>query len=134
MLDLDDFKEANDSLGHACGDTILRIVARRLQSIFRGKDCIARMGGDEFAVFMPGIAGLEDLTKKLDLIIARLSAQMTVSHTKYTQTISIGACYVEANTKLQLDQCYKLADDALYEAKRKGKNAWQVGETVCTSR
>jgi len=77
---------------------------------------------------------LEDLTKKLDLIIARLSAQMTVSHTKYTQTISIGACYVEANTKLQLDQCYKLADDALYEAKRKGKNAWQVGETVCTSR
>lgn len=124
LLDLDNFKNVNDTLGHAAGDNLLIEVAKRLRGPVRSGDLVCRLGGDEFAVL---IHHLED-TALLRLISKRvleaISQPFIVDGVKIFTTASIGiASYPECATdKIQLLKC---ADVAMYRAKEKGRNQAQ---------
>jgi diguanylate cyclase (GGDEF)-like protein len=116
-LDLDDFKVINDSHGHQTGDAVLRLVADAMRSSMRQADIVGRLGGDEFAVLMP-----ETDPPLADAAAHRLAASLrTVFKGTPTVTASIGvvSCTVsDANT----DELLRRGDQAMYEAKRAGKD------------
>lgn len=125
MLDIDNFKQINDTFGHATGDELLGTIAKKLQTTFRERDLIGRMGGDEFAVF------LTDITER-DTVISRAgflgdALDMQVEEGGYTAHIScsIGIAFApdHGNTVRTL---YANADQAQYRAKRSGKNRTAV--------
>ena len=120
FIDLDDFKDVNDSLGHAAGDELLRVVAARLLAIVRTTDLVARLGGDEFALLL---SGLDDPTDAMTL------AQRVV--VALDQTVHIGAHKVQVGASVGLalrhhdsaiEGWVREADIAMYAAKARGKN------------
>jgi diguanylate cyclase (GGDEF)-like protein len=117
LLDLDRFKEVNDSLGHHAGDELLRVVARRLSSAVRTDDVAARLGGDEFGLLLPGVG---DATQALELvgrIRADLAADLTLESIELGIDASFGiALYPEHGTTVE--QLLKHADAAMYRGKR----------------
>lgn len=118
MVDADFFKSVNDIHGHAAGDEALRTISRRLRSLMRESDVVGRLGGEEFAVMLPGIG----LTEAMG-IAHRLSSGVDVSlgpegHL-LAVTLSVGA--VEMQAKTNLDTALKRADEALYLAKERGR-------------
>ncbi|WP_051180770.1 EAL domain-containing protein [Thermithiobacillus tepidarius DSM 3134] len=120
FLDLDRFKDINDSLGHAIGDSILRQVAARLQHNLRDEDILARLGGDEFLAILPA-AGAEDATQAAQRLLAVLDMPFPVDERRFQLGASIGISLFpddgrSAGTLLQH------ADAAMYEAKRRGRN------------
>lgn len=121
LLDIDDFKLINDSFGHAAGDTVLINVAAVLQDCIRSSDAAARLGGEEFAVFVQGL-NREDtfaLAERLRHQIARIRCGNRLFR-NHTVTASLGL--VEFGPGEHLMQAMHRADDLLYEAKRNGKN------------
>jgi diguanylate cyclase (GGDEF)-like protein/PAS domain S-box-containing protein len=126
-LDIDHFKEINDTLGHAVGDAILIEFARRLTDCVRDTDLVARLGGDEFVVLiedidMPVIA--QNIARKL---IEKLSAGICVDGKFVPVTTSIGIAF-RSWTIASSDQLMKFADDALYEAKAAGRNTFRIAQ------
>jgi len=125
LIDLDLFKEINDTLGHDAGDALLVEVARRLTASVREADCVARLGGDEFAVLL----AQSDETADVDAICGRILlalAQPFVDAGRTLRTsasLGVARCPGHATTA---DALYKLADTALYDAKRAGRNTWRV--------
>ncbi len=120
LLDLDNFKEINDSLGHDGGDGVLHRVARILEELIRQQDVVCRMGGDEFLVLCPEteLSGLEALANR---ICERLSAAETWQDLQLSVSVSIGvACRREDMEDPQ--ELIKAADQALFAAKQKGRN------------
>jgi diguanylate cyclase (GGDEF)-like protein/PAS domain S-box-containing protein len=116
LLDLDRFKEVNDTLGHHHGDLLLQQVAERLHGSLRDSDTVARLGGDEFAVLLPGVASVQDATAVADKLSAAIEAPFTVDGLTLDVDASIGvAAYPDhgagANELLQR------ADVAMYAAK-----------------
>lgn len=128
IIDVDDFKHVNDNFGHNIGDILLSNIGDLLRKNFRSTDYIGRFGGDEFIVFMPGLA-------RLDLVEMRCrSLQMMLMDldlgTGTPFTLSIGAV-VDAGDHSMSD-VFRMADDALYQSKIIGKNtvsSWIVNET-----
>jgi len=123
FLDLDQFKDINDSCGHKTGDQLLLRVAKLLRSITRGTDIIARLGGDEFAVIMPesDIHGATTLSEK---IIDRLNKlDFIYDHVRYGISCSIGITRFP-HDDLTVEELISNADLAMYQAKSKGKNTW----------
>lgn len=126
-LDLDRFKLLNDSLGHASGDILLVEVARRLMEVFRTDDTVARIGGDEFVVVVPVIAGgMHMVVHKArviaDKLRATLAADYIINGLNYHLSSSIGlAVFPEDGDTAE--QIIKNADVALFEAKKNGRNA-----------
>jgi len=124
MLDIDNFKQINDSLGHKAGDTLLKIVTERLVKNVRGSDTVARLSGDEFVVVMsvpPKEENLLGLVKKLTEVFL---APCSVDGHDVTITISIGvSVYPKDGT--DYDTLLKNADAALYRAKNLGRNSFQ---------
>lgn len=120
MLDLDNFKEINDTKGHLEGDRMLSGVASLLQRVFSADDLIGRFGGDEFIVFMQGIT-MENTEKKLLHFRRRLEELM--EEQGYTVTCSIGA-FCEGGGGMTFEELVKRADEAMYEAKKSGKNSF----------
>ena len=134
MLDLDDFKQINDSLGHVAGDDILREVAGLLKKSIREIDVAARYGGEEFAIVLPygdnygsGVVG-----DRLRSLIEDQSFTVTGSDQKVRVTLSIGGAVYpdDADTAIQL---IKTADSLLYEAKRMGKNRVVISNREASS-
>ncbi len=118
LIDLDDFKEINDALGHQVGDEVLVSVGTFLQSFSRGSDVIARVGGEEFAWLMPETTG-RDAVRAAERARA-ICAEETLGPVDGL-TFSVGICdLTEASGGT--DEIYRLADTALYEAKRRGRN------------
>src|SRR2546425_5701892 len=119
--DLDHFKKLNDTLGHAAGDAALRHVARILEGAVRDKDLVARIGGEEFAVWMPHTpmeSGLE-VAERIRATVE--STQWRWSGEPYDLTISCGvASYPDSVT--QVENLRSAADAALYRAKQGGRN------------
>ena len=122
ILDIDNFKKINDTMGHAFGDTLLKTLGREIRTEFRTTDIIGRTGGDEFMVF------LRDITD--DLIIEREANRITRffhdfkaggDYVKYSASASIGAAIYPDDAKTFKD-LYMAADQALYKAKKRGKN------------
>ncbi len=127
-LDLDGFKEVNDSRGHGIGDALLKAVATRLLSIVREEDTVCRLGGDEFVIALTHISSRGYATKTADKIIQALSEAYLIEGHSIQITVSIGlSSYPEhGNDAAGL---LKSADAALYEAKREGKNTYRVPES-----
>ena len=123
LLDLDAFKQVNDTLGHAAGDILLREVAARLQACVRGTDTVARLGGDEFviaaSVATPGCAELV-----AERVIAALGDPFRIQGQTAFVTPSIGIALFPQDG-LTLDQLLQAADAAMYAAKRAGKGRFE---------
>ena len=116
-LDLDDFKTVNDAHGHATGDAVLRLVAYAMRSAVRQADVVGRLGGDEFAVLMPETEGMVAHAAATRLA----NGIRTVFRGTPSVTASIGVVSV-TGTEAGTDELIRKADQAMYEAKRGGKD------------
>lgn len=115
-IDLDGFKEVNDSFGHACGDAILVETATRLRSVARGDDVIARVGGDEFIVLAPDVRDVEIAGRIADRISEALGRP--VSHAGRLVSVSASVGWAFAHPGQPLAQAIELADERMYNSKR----------------
>lgn len=126
MLDIDDFKAVNDTFGHAAGDQVLVAVADILSGLARGSDTLARIGGEEFGLLMPG-------TSQLDALLAVERLRNGVARARVLEeravTLSAGASACPENGSRRED-LERAADEALYWAKRNGKNLCAVASEV----
>ena len=121
FVDLDHFKEINDTQGHAAGDRVLKEVAARLSDCLRDSDMIARFGGDEFIVLIEGTAGRDDITRIARKICDAVATPFVVNGNAHHVTASIGiSVYPEDGT--DAETLCKHADMAMYQAKNLGKN------------
>jgi diguanylate cyclase (GGDEF)-like protein/PAS domain S-box-containing protein len=118
-LDLDDFKRANDSLGHTEGDRLLVATAERLRSSARVGDTIARLGGDEFAVLIEDAAGAESINIAVERIQAALKRPFLLGGNEVAMSVSIGVA--AASPEDTAEELLRNADMAMYIAKRRGK-------------
>jgi len=119
FIDLDRFKSVNDTLGHAAGDELLKIVAERIQGRLRASDTVARIGGDEFLAILPKIPDRGDVTNVATKILDTLSSPFKLGSTGQTATIgaSIGIAIYPADAE-EVDALVKAADRSMYEAKQ----------------
>jgi len=124
-LDLDGFKEVNDTLGHAAGDQMLRLVAARLVATVREEDTVARLGGDEFMIALWHVIGLDDTAMVASKLIQAVSQPYDIEGHSVIMTISIGASIYPMHG-VDADGLMKSADAALYESKRAGKNTYRL--------
>jgi len=124
FLDMDRFKMVNDSLGHLAGDQLLQMVAARLHSCLRDSDTLARVGGDEFNLLVPDIAGREDAAMIAGKIMERLKEPVVLEGYEVFVSFSIGiAIYPEDGRTI--DVLIKNADMAMYHIKGRGKNGYE---------
>ena len=124
FLDLDRFKNINDSLGHAIGDELLIEVARRLKAQVRDSDTVARLGGDEFVVVLPAIKVRDDAERIAAKIRASLAAPYILNGKPVNTTPSIGiALYPEHGD--EAEALFKRADEAMYAVKNAGRNGYR---------
>ncbi|MFA4916000.1 MAG: PAS domain S-box protein [Syntrophales bacterium] len=125
MLDLDKFKDVNDTLGHQMGDLLLRAVAHRLTGLFRQGDTVSRLGGDEFVVLLPEITGAEDTAAIAEKIIASFQEPSQCNGSEISITTSIGIAIFPEHGK-DKDTLLKHADIAMYRAKETGRNNYHI--------
>lgn len=125
FLDLDNFKEINDSLGHDIGDMILINVAKTLLLATRKTDTVARFGGDEFIILVDDIESEEVLRHIASKLVVNLQQPIRVHHMDIGVTTSIGISLFPNHGK-DFNQLIKSADVALYEAKSAGRNTYKV--------
>ena len=123
MFDMDDFKQVNDTLGHAVGDKLLVMVAQTAVAQVRGPDVVARYGGDEFIVLLPNASAQQALP-----VAERIRANVAVLHVgtdniPFTITLSIGIAELQHEPLDEnVDRIIQRADEALYQAKESGRN------------
>ena len=124
FLDLDRFKIINDTLGHAVGDELLRLVAARLQRTLRETDTVARIGGDEFIILLANTGNRNDVLSLADKIMKSLAIPLHLRDHELFVTASLGGCmYPEDDT--DTESMMKKADIAMYHAKALGRNNFQ---------
>jgi diguanylate cyclase (GGDEF)-like protein/PAS domain S-box-containing protein len=128
FLDLDDFKEINDSLGHAAGDEVLIEVARRLDSSVRGADTAARFGGDEFAVLLEEVESSQEAADTAERLLEALSAPLRAGHREIALRCSLGISVLAADGTVGAEEMIRDADAAMYIAKRDGKGGYRTFE------
>lgn len=121
LLDLDNFKEVNDTLGHARGDELLIQAAQRIVACVRQGDLVARLGGDEFAVILPGMTETTAIAQLATRINAELATPLHVGGAQLHTQASIGISVYPRDTH-SLDELIKFADQAMYAAKAEGRN------------
>jgi diguanylate cyclase (GGDEF)-like protein len=124
FLDLDGFKQVNDTLGHDTGDQLLRVVAQRLTSSLRSSDIVSRLGGDEFTVILPGIPQLEYVAKVAEKILETLSQVFLLEGQNVFVTVSIGISIYPLDGEVE-ETLIKNADAAMYRAKQLGRNQYK---------
>jgi diguanylate cyclase (GGDEF)-like protein len=124
FLDLDRFKLVNDTYGHPVGDSLLRLVATRLERVVREHDTLARFGGDEFVVVCEGIAGVPDAVAVANQLADALAAPFAIGGKEIAVSASIGIT-VATSPDLDADELVREADIAMYEAKQSGRS-WEL--------
>ncbi|HEY9763564.1 MAG TPA: GGDEF domain-containing protein [Trichocoleus sp.] len=129
LLDLDGFKQVNDTYGHHIGDALLKAVAKTLSDRTRSLDTVARLGGDEFALLLTGcsLAGAKSIAEEIRQIIAQLTIREVSARPQVTVSIGLAEFYVHTS----LETCYIQADQALYQAKNSGKNQLSLTAVAC---
>jgi diguanylate cyclase (GGDEF)-like protein len=136
-LDVDHFKQINDTHGHAVGDEVLVAFARRLQACVRSTDTVARLAGDEFVIILEGLNESSESSLVGDKIVAAMQEPMVLKQHRLRVTSSIGIAVIEAIApghesafarlgRLTGDELISRADQALYEAKRAGRNRFAL--------
>ncbi len=121
MIDVDNFKKVNDTMGHAFGDEVLRSLGVQIGAIFRASDIIGRVGGDEFMVFLKDIPNEETILKEAKKVESFFRSFQAGEYVKYKATASIGvAVYPQEGS--DFETLYKAADQGVYKAKKRGKN------------
>ncbi|KQO64073.1 MULTISPECIES: EAL domain-containing protein [unclassified Methylobacterium] len=126
-LDLDRFKEVNDTLGHPVGDALLRAVADRLRACVREVDTVARLGGDEFAIILSQAEQPRDAAVLARRIVEVVSAPYDLDGHRASVGVSIGICFAPGDGTT-CDKLLKNADVALYRAKADGRGTWRFFE------
>ncbi|HEY9299048.1 MAG TPA: GGDEF domain-containing protein, partial [Phormidium sp.] len=121
FLDLDGFKQINDTKGHDVGDLLLQTVGERLKRCLRSSDTVCRLGGDEFTVILPGIPCLPDVAKVAEKILTTINQPFILQGHKIRISTSIGISVYPLNGK-DIEILIKNADTAMYSAKELGKN------------
>jgi diguanylate cyclase (GGDEF)-like protein len=125
FLDLDRFKNVNDSLGHSIGDQLLITMARRLESCIREVDMVARLGGDEFAILLDGIPNQAEATNMARRIQEKLQSPFSISGHEVFTTTSIGIALSSTGYD-HPENMLRDADTAMYRAKAQGKACYEV--------
>jgi len=123
FVDLDQFKQVNDTLGHPCGDRLLCVVAERLREMLRPEDFVARFGGDEFVIFQHDIKSIEDSASLARRVVDRLSERYEIDRHLVEIGASIGIA-TTATSGANIDVLLKNADMALYRAKADGRGTF----------
>ncbi|WP_374581734.1 putative bifunctional diguanylate cyclase/phosphodiesterase [Pseudoduganella sp.] len=124
FVDIDRFKNINDSLGHACGDQLLQQVAQRLHGALRGGDTVGRMGGDEFVLLCPGAGHGAAIAARAQAMLAHLAEPYEVMGMRLHVSASMGiACYPDDGDTPEV--LVRNADAAMYLAKEQGRNNFQ---------
>ena len=123
FLDLDRFKEINDSLGHSVGDEVLQEVAHRLSALLREVDTLARLGGDEFTIILEGIDDRAEAGAVAQRVLDVLSKPITVKQVELFVSASIGIAFYKEDSDTA-DELTQAADVAMYQAKENGRNAF----------
>ena len=127
FMDLDNFKGINDSLGHAAGDQLLKVVAERLRTCLRPEDTAARLGGDEFTLLVEGVAGVGDVARIVERIADILRPPFALEDQEVFATVSTGIA-LNGPDQEQAEDLLRHADQAMYRAKRRGKARNKVFE------
>ncbi|AWB67938.1 hypothetical protein C2869_16570 [Saccharobesus litoralis] len=122
-IDLDDFKFVNDTYGHDAGDKVLVHTANVIRNVVRNTDHCARIGGDEFNILLMDVHKASNAESIVKVILKKLAEPLDLGVTNYAILVSIGICMVDEN-QTDLEQVIKLADTAMYQAKRNGKNQY----------
>jgi diguanylate cyclase (GGDEF)-like protein/PAS domain S-box-containing protein len=125
FIDIDHFKQINDTYGHAAGDAVLKEFAVRLQRAVRSIDLVARLGGDEFVVVLEGLHGDREPNAAASRILADVSRPFDVLGRQIEVTTSVGIAF-QATAGASAPQVLALADKALYEAKAGGRNTFRI--------
>ncbi|MFH1493906.1 MAG: EAL domain-containing protein [Pseudomonadota bacterium] len=133
LLDLDNFKVINDSLGHNIGDQLLQLMAQRISGCVRGGDTVARLGGDDFAVILADVSHEEDISRVTHKILAAIAEPATIDSHQLTITCSIGVSLFPRDGE-DAFTLLKNADAAMYRAKEQGHNSVQYYTAEINSR
>lgn len=127
IVDVDNFKNVNDTYGHANGDLILKYISKILRETFDENSVIARIGGDEFSIFLKNAKDIEYIEEKLMKLIELTKKPIKIStEEEYTQSLSVGCCIIPKNSNLSLEYVFNMADKALYKSKENGKNRYTI--------
>ncbi|MDJ0895192.1 MAG: EAL domain-containing protein [Alphaproteobacteria bacterium] len=124
FIDLDRFKDVNDTLGHDAGDALLKMVGQRLTNSVRETDTVARLGGDEFAVIQTGLHNLDDVSILASRVIKNLAEPYVVSGHDIHSSASVGITLCPGDSS-DPDDLLKNADMAMYRAKSTGRNSYE---------
>lgn len=121
IVDVDNFKKINDTMGHAFGDEVLRSLGQQIGAIFRATDIIGRIGGDEFMIFLKGVSDPDSVRKEAKKVENFFQNFQAGEYVKYAATASIGVAIFPQEGD-DFETLYKAADQGLYKAKKRGKN------------
>jgi diguanylate cyclase (GGDEF)-like protein len=124
-LDLDGFKQINDTLGHDAGDILLGMVASRLVDTVRQEDTVARLGGDEFVIALWGLSNGDGVTELVSKVVQAVSRPYSIQGYGVRMTASVGVSIYPIHGD-EVGMLMKSADLALYEAKHTGKNDYRI--------
>ena len=133
FLDLDRFKNINDSLGHPCGDELLILVARRLETCIRQTDMVARFGGDEFAILLDAMQDESDAVRIAEKVQKAISAPFKLASHEAITTASIGVA-LSTSGYTEAEDIIRDADTAMYRAKDHGKARYEIFDTAMHTR
>ena len=125
-IDLDGFKEVNDTHGHATGDRLLKAVAERLESSMRRGDTLARMGGDEFVGVLRDIRDERAAMRPLSRLLKAAAQTVTIDGNDLSITTSVGVTWYPQALDVEADQLVRQADQAMYQAKQSGRNRYRM--------
>lgn len=125
IIDLDNFKQINDSFGHMFGDKVLLKAAEAIKKSFRYRDLVARIGGDEFMVLMKNITNQELIKERCTQILSAFHSLLSDEQTECDISCSIGVA-LSPDHATSYDQLFEFADEAMYQAKKQGKNNYAI--------
>ncbi len=126
ILDVDEFKQVNDTLGHQAGDQVLQLMGRCLKAAVRDTDLVGRLGGDEFCLYLTGVPSMEfvhTLCRRIHTMVGETMREGAIGR---EITVSIGGAMIHAGDDFAA--AYGRADHSLYESKRRGRNTFTIME------
>lgn len=121
VLDVDNFKKINDTMGHAFGDQVLSQLGHQIRAWFRVNDIVGRIGGDEFMIFIKDVKDPEVIKREGSRIMQFFEGFNVGEYTRYSPTASVGGAVYPSDAK-DFESLYKAADKAVYKSKKEGKN------------